>query len=355
MQYENAAYDIGADMRISGLDFGNSTIMNVINDVDGIQSTSVVKLFQTDAQSQNEFKFYQVLGVNTSTFASTAFWMHDYASHQLDDLIDNIQQNNSVLLQENNANALNLHNKDQYIIYNDPNSTETTVSGTFEYFPNFIDWKPSGSYDIYMVVSLETFAILKSRMGASYEESTLYLNLKNNANQTAIAEAIFDGLAEISQIGQIDFIDERVESLEGDLLINTFVSITQSLLFITFLSSIVAISYFSFITLADRRREIGIFRALGMIKSQLFRLLIVESLLIIFASFIFGSSLGMLLTDFLLSLFVISDAVPPFRIFYNWPILSVFGILLVMFGVLAAYYPARREANKQTGSVLRAE
>lgn len=92
-----------------------------------------------------------------------------------------------------------------------------------------------------------------------------------------------------------------------------------------------------------------------MIKSQLFRLLIVESLLIILASFIFGSGLGILLTDFLLQLFVFNDSVPPFRIFYNWPILSIFAILLVGFGVLAAYYPASREANKQTGSVLRAE
>ena len=130
---------------------------------------------------------------------------------------------------------------------------------------------------------------------------------------------------------------------------------------ITVIASIIAVSYFSFISLSERKREIGVFRALGMIRNQIFVLLVAEGIVIlsmgIFVGGIAGYAIVYIFFQFLIELFGQggSDGVPPLRIITPWGIVAIFTLLMFVLTLVAAAAPAQYTAKQQTGSILRAE
>ncbi|MDH5646124.1 MAG: FtsX-like permease family protein, partial [Candidatus Heimdallarchaeota archaeon] len=138
------------------------------------------------------------------------------------------------------------------------------------------------------------------------------------------------------------------------IILNTM----NSLLTITILVSIIAISYFSFVTISERKREIGVLRSIGMIRRQIFLLLLFEGLLLLLTSLVMGGIAGVFISlnfFYLLTGGSDTEIVPPLHIAFPIDVMVLFGCLLLVFTIIACAYPAYRMSSRSTGSILRAE
>lgn len=110
----------------------------------------------------------------------------------------------------------------------------------------------------------------------------------------------------------------------------------------TVLTGILAVSNIMVISVAERRREIGIRKALGATPAAITRLIVAESLIITAIAGYLGllASLGLL--ELLKATIVENDYI--YQPDVNTPVVAAVTLLVVFAGTLAGYLPARRAA-----------
>jgi len=105
-------------------------------------------------------------------------------------------------------------------------------------------------------------------------------------------------------------------------------------------------------TVLERRREIGVLKALGMRRRQLFRLFLGESVVLTLSAGIAGGAIGFTLAWlFVLETAVLIELAAVFTMPYL-TFLATLGISVVA-GALAAYLPTRRLLTKPAAEILR--
>ncbi len=363
---EYTAYSMGSEIYISGLDSSNATQLGFL-DIPEIDAYSeVVKLyFQTGSNSRIET--YTILGVDTETFGDAAFWRDNYDDKSLSSILDKVDSNSSIGMQTQTMQAMGVE-IDDYVsidIMGSTTSFEFNVTTSYEYFPNLVRSLPymqdNGNYYAWRGYGLITLDMAKtmSNYTQDYEIGT-YVNVKDSANATALAISLRELFSSNSAI-HIRSIDESTNNLMEDPIVKLLLSSLQGMTIITVIASIMAVSYFSFISLSERKREIGVFRALGMIRNQIFILLVAEVIVIlsmgIFVGGIAGYAIVYIFFQFVYELFGQGggEGVPPLRIITPWVFVAIFTLLMFVLTLVAAAAPAQYTAKQQTGSILRAE
>jgi ABC-type lipoprotein release transport system permease subunit len=364
---EEAKYNLGADIYIDGIDSKNQTQWEQLN-VSGIASTSEIAritIYTEGYSHEDDILRYEFLGVNTSTFAKTAFWKNNYAKDSLSSIIDKFTSNRSVAIQRQQRLAMGLDIYDIFSVETFTgkiNTFQYEITAEFDYFPNLVSYIPI-EYDYGFVAQeaqiLATIEMVRS-MGRfsgnlAYEKGA-YVKLEDNANMTAVTLELHNRYENMSFISIKSLEEETSAFFDADET-KLVLSSLQSMLIVTILVSVVGVGYFSFITLAERNREIGTFRAIGMIKRQVFFLLLIEGFILLLAGLLFGLISGIVLSSNLF-LMLTSDkqggAVPPTRMIIPWLFMLNFSSILILLTILAAAIPAQMYASKQTGNVLRA-
>ncbi|HEY3343930.1 MAG TPA: FtsX-like permease family protein [Anaerolineaceae bacterium] len=135
--------------------------------------------------------------------------------------------------------------------------------------------------------------------------------------------------------------------------LDTTTSLFYILILVLALPSLVALMNTLGINVLERTREIGVLRAVGATRTQVRRMILIESLLLA----VLGTGLGILAGVWLGYMLVQALNVGGFVMSYYFPYLGVtltVGIGLV-FGVLAALIPARQAARLEIVSALHAE
>ncbi len=367
---EDAQYDLGADIYIQGIDSENSTQWDLL-DVDGIKSVSEIEKLSISSysdQTRGGVSYYQFLGINTSTFAKTAFWKKNYDKDSLSSITNRITANTTVGIQSKQVEAMGLKIGDKFSVNLGGNSQkEITLEITtdFDYFPNLVNYIPvkyEYGYSIWEATILTNISLIRSMMDYNEDlqsEKGAYVSVENDADVTKVKENLqkrFED-ANMTSIGVVSYKDVWTDFSEADetkLIISTL----QGMLVITILVSAISVGYFSFITLAERNREIGTFRAIGMIKKQIFVLLVIEGLILLFSGILLGGISGWFLSSnffFMITSENQGGSVPPTRMIMPWDIILIFSAVLIVLTILAAAIPAQITASKQTGNILRSE
>ncbi len=335
-------YFDGADVRLSSSFPINSTLINNVSSLPEVESTSLVVL---GSLVTNEY--IRVMGVNHSTFAATAYWKPQFAQEDLEDLMNQLGENSSnVLLQSNAAKNYDVNAGDSLFLQDTQSTTyDLYVAGIFDYFPLLVTSSPYFG-ETYMVMNLDyAFNVSLSEVGYH-----LLVKLKQEINTTAALEkiqSVTEGVTLHSAI-EMSFSDTVFVSVTGSIL--------QSSLWLTLLIIAISSLFYSFITLADRKKEIAIFRALGMKERQIFTLLVVETLTVMGVGIILGTLAGFILNEFIVGLIFLGDLLTlPFEFVIPWNLLLMFDAFVIGIAIFSAAYPARRIARVQTGSILRAE
>ncbi|OLS28278.1 MAG: hypothetical protein HeimC2_07700 [Candidatus Heimdallarchaeota archaeon LC_2] len=363
-EIERTNYDIGADVYIDNLDIDNQTLLD-LTQVDGVKSRTEIVQAGLNLYSESDFGFagqigyYRFLGVNTTSFAKTAYWKNNYANNGLDKILFNLK-NDTVGASNKQLNALGI--KQGQKVPNLPvNVSDITVAATFDYFPNLVSYEPieyNGYIEAWSVEFLGHIDFVKSLETVAGSYSTgIYLKLEDGANKSKVDELLIANFIDINGV-QIRSVNAELSNIQEADEFKIILSSFQSMLIITVLISIIAVSYFTFITLSERSKEIGTFRAIGMVKNQIFILLIVEAMIMLVSGIIFGALIGWFISSnflYIISSPGVGGIIPPQKLYIPWRL--IFGFLGTMFVStgIAAGFPAHRVASKQTGNVLRAE
>jgi ABC-type lipoprotein release transport system permease subunit len=363
-ELELTNYNVGADVYISNLDISNRTLLD-LTEVEGVKSRTEfaragINLYSGDVFGyRGDISYYEFLGVNTTTFAGVTYWRDNYAKIELSEILSKIK-NDTAGVSNKQLSALGIKQGDK--VPNLPlGVSDIDVAVTFDYFPNLVTYEPvdHGDYiDAWSVEFLGHIDYVKSLSNVSESYSTgVYLKLEEDANKTQVDELLAKNFADYDQI-MIKSVHDELNTIQDADEFKIILSSFQSMLIITVLISIIAVSYFTFITLSERNKEIGTFRAIGMVKNQIFVLLIVEAMIMLVSGIIFGALTGWFIASnffYIISNPGVGGIIPPQTLYIPWRL--TFGFLGTMFVStgIAAGFPAIKVASKQTGNVLRAE
>jgi ABC-type antimicrobial peptide transport system permease subunit len=236
------------------------------------------------------------------------------------------------------------------------------VVDQFDYFPNLVTELPvkdqDGEYTFDFVPMLVDIRIARILGDISDKfELGAYIKVSDTANMTQVMEDLRFNFLNYTAI-TFQSIDEFQEDVFDSDEAKIFIFALQGMLVVTLATTVIAVAYFSYITLADRKNEIGILRAMGMVRRQIFYLLLMESLTILIFALLFGGLMGIFLSYNLFVIIIgqsIASTVPPFKAATPWGLIGIFSMIISVLSVISAAIPALLTANRQTGSILRVE
>ncbi len=182
--------------------------------------------------------------------------------------------------------------------------------------------------------------------------NSLALYLEDPAGAAAFRQAIAAGVGREHALlirSNRDIRDAALEQFD-----QTF-AVTMTLKFITLIVAMAGVFFSLTVSVAERRAEIGILRAIGARAGQVRRMVFGEALLIGLAALVVGVATGIGLA--LLLVFVIN------RQFFGWTLLWVLTprvlieafVVIAVASVLAAWLPARTAIRTDPAASLRAE
>jgi putative ABC transport system permease protein len=177
---------------------------------------------------------------------------------------------------------------------------------------------------------------LYANASGSYFDFSVFINLADGVSASQAVAAIqplVDKYGSGDLQSRSQYIDDQASS------INTLLALIYGLLALSIVIAAVGIVITLLLSVYERRREIGLLRAVGMTRGQVRSTVRWESVITSMLGAVLGVLLG-LFSGYLLVLSLRDQGVTVFTV----PILSTFVILVVAFfvGVIAAIIPARR-------------
>ncbi|MCY3410942.1 MAG: FtsX-like permease family protein [Candidatus Heimdallarchaeota archaeon] len=363
--HERANYELGADIYIDGLDPSNITLWQMV-DIPEVQAyTHVIKTSM--AVPNSGLYQYVILGVDPTSFSEVAFWKENYATNTLADLMSQMTSNTSILMQEGIKRLNGIEIGDTMTFATGTDGTEVynlDIQGEFTYFPNLVDEVPYEDPTYDYISAWKGHIVTKTSLALTMGDPT---DMKSGAYVKVIVKAdiaevtsklreMFKNYSDISIVNSVGIIEE----IEDDPTISIIISSLSTMIILSVISSVIAVAYFSFITLAERKKEIGVFRAMGMVRGQIFLLLLIEGLTLVITASILGGLAGYFTSSnifFFLSQMIGGGAItiPPVNLYLPWTKIQMLNGSMIGLTGLAAAIPANLTANKQTGSILRSE
>ena len=207
----------------------------------------------------------------------------------------------------------------------------TMVDGTTKELELQGTFKPSGFFSPYFI-DRQVFVGSNN----SYFDSVIYLRLKDGVSA---AEA-HDSLAAATTdkgLGELQSRDEFIDSQSGQ--VNQILGLIYGLLALSVIIAIVGIVITLLLSVFERKREIGLLRAIGMTRKQVRSTVRWESVITSMIGAVVGVVLGILMGVILMAVLA-DNGVSAFRLSIGSTIVIL--VLSFIIGVLAAVYPARR-------------
>jgi putative ABC transport system permease protein len=201
----------------------------------------------------------------------------------------------------------------------DGNTQELAIVGTFD-----------DDFDTKIIVSRNVYTQARGTQSDTY----LSANYERTANQEEVRAEV-DELAAQYPTSEVQNIDELVEQQKEQ--INQILGLFWALLGFAILIAVLGITNTMALSVAERTREIGLLRAIGMTKKQVRSMVRAESIIIS----LFGATLGIAMGTFFawaILKALESEGLTSFVIPVNQIIM--YYILAAIAGVLAAIWPA---------------
>ncbi len=363
---EYGKYTTGADIYIENISPDN-ILWNSMH-IDGVKSITAVNFMEytpriNERPTGANVITYHLMGVNKTTFPEAGYWKSEYSKTSIENLMQSLSDNNSIIMQETEMLAYNMAQYSKLTInygWSGSYSIVLNVTANTTYFPKIISQIPesnaNGVYyidDLHLITNLqtvETIATLTSR----YITYGAYISLEDGVNIQNIIEQLGRVLSSDRNILIHPYTDRELVDNNQILYL---ISSMHTLLLLTLLITIVSLSYYSFITIAERKRELAIYRSLGMIRKQITKLLIYELTIILFiglvGGFIAGSIISKITFILLEKIGMIKNTIP-MPLVYSPLLLLGYAILMFIISAFVSFIPAIKVSKQETGSVLRA-
>ncbi len=368
---ENTYYENGTDIFMSGITLKDATNRGYLN-VDGIQAVSEVYYFKLKVafpfihDAGRIINDYWILAVDPDTFADAAYWQDYYAKDSLNTIISSISQENTIGISQAVSDALGIGKGDVFsmpqIYMKEDQVLQFQIKSTFYLFPRLIQQFPERSAygesyvnQIELLMSIQTL----KNMEEYYENlalPNLYIKVKPGYSVDEVAGQIKE-LSKAEKSVFVISINMKNTSLFSREQFQLIQSTLQGMLMIAIITILVAFIYLIFVNLYDRKREIGIYKANGMVSGQLRKIFYLEQLMIILSTLIAGIIIGFIVSIFFFVL-ITQDAannIPPIRLFIDWIGFGWFILGVTIINVLSNSLPIKVLSRIEPGSMLRLE
>lgn len=124
-------------------------------------------------------------------------------------------------------------------------------------------------------------------------------------------------------------------------MIGKLFDVMRALELVTVIIALLSVVNTLLTAILDRMREIGVLRAIGMLRGQLVRMILIESLGLALVGAAIGVCVGLANGTILLDVVSKQDAGWDVPVLVSWPMICAYAASLVLVGLLAAIYPAR--------------
>ena len=199
----------------------------------------------------------------------------------------------------------------------------------------------------YMNAKAATGYISHANLERDFHETNdvlIMANLTPGADRAQVEAALLDSVRDYPAFGVISYERLRESQIASASAINYAMYFVISLLAIP---SLLALANTLGINVLERTRELGVLRAVGATRRQVQRMILAESLILT----AMGAALGILAGIWLGYVLVRAEAAIGLPVPYYFPyggILTAIALVL-LFGVLAAWLPARRATRLKVG------
>lgn len=355
-------YANGADMYIPNLNVSDPILQRLLNN-DSIASYSEIYRLGIRENIPNTYydKFYTILGVNTSSFVQTAYWEKSFGD--LDKIINALNAN-SIVLDRNYVNInklefgkVNFHFENYTYNFN--------YNATFEGIPKLR--VPYSEITNYWSSNIEQSAYILMNLTMAKEIGSLYFKdyqiYKENGLYIKLVEGIDANSYRNYLNGQIEGYDVLLASdyypfSYDDPVFNAVIfSSIHALLLFTILATFISFAIYIYISIRDRKIELGMYRTMGITSKQIFKMFIVENLVILFygiISAIITSTMIFLQLSFVFKGFYTGESeVFAIELQVPWVLLSVFLALLISLNFVIAILPPYRLTKQKVANILR--
>ena len=218
------------------------------------------------------------------------------------------------------------------IVLVDGTTKTVTIEGTF------VASGFTGSY----VINRDLFADTTNTLF----DNSIYVTLKPGVSAD-VARAKIEALSSEKGLGKVESRAEFIDAQSSQ--IDQFFGIIYGLLFLSIIIAIVGIVITLLLSVFERRREIGLLRAVGMTRGQAWESITWESVITSFIGAVTGIVLGIVMGAVLITV-LSSNGISTFRL----PVGTTIFILIMAFivGVIAAVYPAWRATRTDIISAI---
>ncbi len=245
-------------------------------------------------------------------------------------VIQQVIEQQAVVISEVLANRFQLKEGDRITLPTPKGPFPTTIGGIF------YDYGTDGGK---MVMDR---SLLKTHW-SDHEIDVVAIYLKDNTKPDTVQTQLHSKWGQTDQ-GLVFTTQVHFKKEIMDIFDQTFL-ITYALEWIAIVVALLGIANTLFVSILERRREIGIFRAIGASRPQVIRVVLVEAFYMGVIGNIVGLACGFFLS--LLLIFVINKASFGWTLQFHFPPVVILHSFLLAIGtaLLAGYFPAKKAAE----------
>ncbi len=188
----------------------------------------------------------------------------------------------------------------------------------------------------------------RDRFGLKYERNALVLK-DEHTSPLQLRERIFDqfGVRIMEMFGPEDWVSVISATFTGSFTIINF------LVVLSILISGIGITNTLLINIMERVRELGMMRAVGVTRSQVIKMVLLEGLGIGLAATVIGCVCGILLIYITSTFLEVNSLTYQFGV--SWTIILLSGLFGILISLVSSFTPASRAAKTQLSEALRYE
>ena len=372
---EQLYYQLGGEVNLSQLYQWNGTDMSFLSGVDGIRAMTNVFLIEFDmfTASSTIEQNVRILGINTTSFLQAAYLKQDFLNFPMETITERLTvEPNSTktfpafiwstdarekVIDEDSSITFSFSDKNEPLKRHD---YIFDIQGFFDLWPLLV---PSTNLrsGYRMVVPLEAIYSLLDILFTNQvkvREPMVIARIADGYDRVDVANAMLSAASKIATTPRVETISTTTENQASQAILATVPLIVRLGYVAIILQALIGVGMFASLTISMRKREIGLYKALGMTRAQLGKIFLTEILYVLLFSMALGFAFGLFTARSLMiviSLPGLGGALPPYQPLIPIPrILELLGILTVG-GLLAAIYPAYQLAAQKSGEIMKVE
>ncbi len=372
---EQLYYQLGGEINLSQLYQWNGTDMSFLSEVEGIKAMTNVFLIEFDifTASSTIEQNVRILGINTTTFLQAAYLKQEFLNFPMNSIPDRLTMEPNTtkkfpafiwsadarekVVDEDSSITFSFSDKNQPLLRHD---YIFDIQGFFDYWPLLV---PSNNLrsGYRLVVPLDAIYSLLEILFTNQvkvREPMVIANVADSYDRVDVANAMLSAASKIATTPRVETISTTTENQASQAVLATVPLIVRLGYIAIILQALIGVGMFASLTISMRKREIGLYKALGMTRAQLGKIFLTEILYVLLFSMTLGLAFGLFTARSLMiviSLPGLGGALPPYQPFIPIPrILELLGTL-VTGGLIAAIYPAYQLAAQKSGEIMKVE